>query len=96
MIKTILILTLLGGVMSSAMVFPASAQRLVPPAQIPTSNEPSIVLSVQADDSYRVIQLEETVRKLNGKVEELNFLLLQLQEKFRKIEEDNEGPFSRT
>ena len=68
------------------MVFPASAQPLipsglVPPAQIPTMNEPGIVIPVQADDSYRVIQLEETVRKLNGKVEELNFLLLQLQEK---------------
>ncbi len=89
MIKRILFLTLLG----SAVVLPAGAQRLIPPAQIPNSSGPEIIVPVQSNDSYRVIQLEETVRQLNGKVEELNFLLLQLQEKFRKMEEDNEGRF---
>ena len=38
----------------------------------------------------RVTQLEEQVRQLNGRVEELNFQLLQMQEALRKAQEDNE------
>lgn len=71
-----------------ALAMPVQAQRLVPPADIPV-----VAQQVQATESYRVIELEETVRRLNGKVEELNFLLLQLQEKLRKMEEDNESRF---
>ena len=52
----------------------ANAQRLVPP-----SNVPSMVQLAQSEESFRVNQLEEQVRQLNGQVEELNFLLLQLQ-----------------
>ena len=52
-----------------------------------------LIQLAQTDSSYQVQQLEEEVRRLNGKVEELNFLLLQLQEKLRKMEEDNEGRF---
>ncbi|MGI9357403.1 MAG: tetratricopeptide repeat protein [Rhizobiaceae bacterium] len=66
----------------------ATAQPRVSPA-IGTS----LVQLAQADSSFQVQQLEEEVRRLNGKVEELNFLLLQLQEKLRKMEEDNEGRF---
>ena len=43
----------------------------------------------QASDP-RLIQLEEQVRALNGKIEELNFQILQMQEQMRKIQEDNE------
>ena len=43
----------------------------------------------QASDP-RLIQLEEQVRSLNGKLEELNFQILQMQEQMRKIQEDNE------
>lgn len=37
--------------------------------------------------------LEEQVRDLNGKVEELSYQLLQLEEKIRKMQEDNEFRF---
>lgn len=43
----------------------------------------------QAGDP-RIPALEEQVRDLNGKVEELNFLLLQMQDQIRKMQEDNE------
>lgn len=66
---------------------PAFAQRALPPVDVPTMQ------LVQSESSFRVNQLEEEVRRLNGKVEELNFLLLQLQEKLRKMEEDNEIRF---
>ncbi|MEE9315174.1 MAG: tol-pal system protein YbgF [Rhizobiaceae bacterium] len=86
--KRILFLTLLCATTFTS----AQAQRLVPPAGIPNAPQ-SHAIQVQSNDSYKVNELEETVRKLNGKVEELNFLLLQLQEKFRKMEEDNESRF---
>jgi tol-pal system protein YbgF len=38
-------------------------------------------------------QYEEQIRLLNGKVEEMNFLVLQLQEQMRKMQEDNEFRF---
>ena len=38
----------------------------------------------------RVLQLEEQVRQLTGRVEELNFQLLQMQEQLRRQQEDNE------
>lgn len=46
----------------------------------------------QANDQ-RVIQLQEQVRNLTGKLEELNFQILQMQEQMRKIQEDNEFRF---
>lgn len=41
----------------------------------------------------RVPALEEEVRQLNGRIEELNFLLLQMQEQLRKMQEDNDYRF---
>jgi len=38
----------------------------------------------------RVLQLEEQVRQLTGRLEELNFQLLQMQEQLRRQQEDNE------
>lgn len=46
-----------------------------------------------ADATFRVNQLEEQIRQLNGKVEELTFQLLQLQELVRKMQEDSEFRF---
>jgi len=45
------------------------------------------------DSSYRVNELEQQVRQLNGKVEDLTFQLLQLQDQIRKLQEDNELRF---
>lgn len=41
----------------------------------------------------RVGQLQEEIRQLSGKVEELNFQILQLQDQLRKTQEDNEFRF---
>ncbi|MGV3549670.1 tol-pal system protein YbgF [Rhizobium sp.] len=41
----------------------------------------------------RVQQLEDQLRTLNGKVEEMTFQLLQMQEQLRKAQEDNEFRF---
>jgi len=46
-----------------------------------------------AEVSVRVIEMEERIRALNGKVEELTFQLLQMQEQMRKMQEDNELRF---
>ena len=81
--KSILRMVLVAALTSTATI--ASAQRLVPPGDIP-----SVTQLAQSVDSFRVNELEEQVRQLNGKVEELNFLLLQMQEKLRQMEEETE------
>jgi tol-pal system protein YbgF len=45
------------------------------------------------DTELRVQQLEEQLRQLNGKVEEMSFQMLQMQEQLRKAQEDNEFRF---
>lgn len=61
----------------------------VPQADVP-SGQP--VQLAQAD-GQRVLALEETIRQMNGKVEELTFQILQMQEQMRKMQEDNEFRF---
>ncbi|MFD2236116.1 tol-pal system protein YbgF [Aureimonas populi] len=52
------------------------------------------VLMAQASDvSVRISQMEEEMRRLTGKVEEMSFLVLQLQEQLRNTQEDNEMRF---
>lgn len=52
------------------------------------------ILKVQSGDAaYRVSVLEEQVRQLNGRIEELTFQLLELQEKMRRQNEDYEFRF---
>ncbi|WP_099865383.1 tol-pal system protein YbgF [Pararhizobium haloflavum] len=51
------------------------------------------IVPVQAVDPYRVGQLEEQIRNLNGRIEELSFQLLQMQEQMRQMQEDNEFRF---
>lgn len=56
--------------------------------------EPAPVLMAQASDAgQRLMQLEEQNRRLNGKVEELSFQMLQIQEQLRKMQEDNDFRF---
>lgn len=52
----------------------------------------SLVQQVQVSDP-RVLQLEEQVRQLRGRIEELNFIMLELQEQLRRTQEDNEFRF---
>ncbi|MDY8110972.1 tol-pal system protein YbgF [Fulvimarina sp. 2208YS6-2-32] len=52
------------------------------------------VLLAQAGDTLsRIQRLEDEVRRLNGRVEELSFQLLQAQEDMRKAQENNELRF---
>lgn len=44
-------------------------------------------------NDQRVNQLQEQVRDLSGKLEEMNFQILQMQEQMRKIQEDNDFRF---
>lgn len=52
-----------------------------------------IVTAQASDAAFRINQLEEQVRVLNGQIEEMNFQLLQMQEQLRKMQEDNEFRF---
>ena len=61
--------------------------------QQPQSTEAPLVLAQANDASIRVQQLEETIRQLNGRIEEMSFQLLQMQEQMRKTQEDNEFRF---
>lgn len=58
-----------------------------------SDNLPPVVRVQSADQAFRINQLEEQMRALNGKVEEMTFQLLQLQEQIRRMQEDNEFRF---
>src|SRR6218665_338072 len=58
----------------------------------PAVKQPPIV-NVQSNEVGRIGQLEEEVRQLNGRIEEMSFQLLQMQEQIRKFQEDNEFRF---
>ncbi|WP_265517692.1 tol-pal system protein YbgF [Nitratireductor luteus] len=62
----------------------------MPRVPVAASVGEGIVLA-QADP--RINGLEEEVRRLNGRVEELNFLILQMEDKLRRMQEDNEFRF---
>ena len=55
-------------------------------------NEP-VRLAQAGDATYRLGQMEEQIRVLNGRIEELSFQLLEMQESMRKMQEDNEFRF---
>jgi tol-pal system protein YbgF len=54
---------------------------------------PMAASAQSVDTELRVQQLEEQLRQLNGRVEEMSFQLLQMQEQLRKAQEDNEFRF---
>jgi len=54
--------------------------------------KPDQVQMVQSDPTA-VTSLEDQLRQMNGKIEELNFQVLQMQEQMRKQQEDNEFRF---
>ncbi|PDT31847.1 tol-pal system protein YbgF [Rhizobium sp. L9] len=55
--------------------------------------QPPVVKVQSGDAEIRVQQLEEQMRQLNGRIEEMSFQLLQMQETIRKQQEDNEFRF---
>ena len=78
----------LGGRDASAQAAPGNAnQRQAQYGQAP-------VINVQNSDAeMRLQQLEDQMRQLNGRVEEMSYQLLQMQEQIRKAQEDNEFRF---
>jgi tol-pal system protein YbgF len=72
--------------LASSSAFAAGASMRVEPVR------GGLVQLAQAADP-RVSQLQEQVRDLSGKLEELNFQILQMQEQMRKQQEDNEYRF---
>ncbi|MGN6551009.1 MAG: tol-pal system protein YbgF, partial [Pararhizobium sp.] len=70
-----------------------SQQDVVPPAAV-GSGQPTVVLAQAAGDAtVRLQQLEDSVRQLTGRVEDLNYQLLQMQEQMRQMQKDNEFRF---
>lgn len=51
------------------------------------------IILAQSNDAVRNQQLQEEVRQLNGRIEEMSYQLLQMQEQLRKTQEDNEFRF---
>ncbi len=58
-----------------------------------TAQAEPVRLAQAGDATYRIGQLEERLRVLNGRIEELSFQLLEMQEQMRKMQEDNEFRF---
>jgi tol-pal system protein YbgF len=58
-----------------------------------TSPAGHIHLAQVSEAAVRVNQMEEQLRALNGRVEELTFQMLQLQEELRRMQQDNEYRF---
>jgi len=81
----------------AGMAGPISASPLFPlangflPAKSAPAEKGSVVLAQAMDP--RVGQLEEQIRNLNGRIEEMSYQLLQMQEQIRKAQEDNEYRF---
>ena len=61
------------------------------PARSAGAEKGNVVLAQAMDP--RVGQLEEQIRSLNGRIEEMSYQLLQMQEQLRKTQEDNEYRF---
>jgi tol-pal system protein YbgF len=78
--------TLIAACLLSASVSPSLAFK--PQADIPGARP-----VIQVQDAVGNVQVEEQIRLLNGKVEELTFQILQMQEQMRKLQEDNEFRF---
>jgi tol-pal system protein YbgF len=59
----------------------------------PEQPKAEVHMAQATDPTLRVQQLEEELRALNGRIEEMSFQLLQMQETIRKQQEDNEFRF---
>lgn len=70
----------------------AAPRPLMDVPQVGVAQGQNLVQNIQVSDP-RVLQLEEQVRQLTGRIEELNFIMLELQEQLRRTQEDNEFRF---
>ncbi len=79
------------GQMATAMPLSALLNRVIHGESQSPQKTP--LLKVQSSEVGRIGQLEEQIRQLNGRIEEMSFQLLQMQEQIRKFQEDNEFRF---
>ncbi|EAU40867.1 hypothetical protein FP2506_18304 [Fulvimarina pelagi HTCC2506] len=61
--------------------------------ELTRAGEAPVVLAQTSDVLSRIQRLEDEVRRLNGRVEELSFQLLQAQEDMRRAQENNDFRF---
>ncbi|MBL0372454.1 tol-pal system protein YbgF [Rhizobium sp. KVB221] len=89
-------------VMAGMLALAATALWVSPPSAMPLGtmkgkvdarSDAPVILAQAGNAEMRVQQLEEQLRQLNGRVEEMSFQLLQMQETIRKAQEDNEFRF---
>lgn len=98
--KRLVMAALLGAATVAGLHGNASSMQILAPrpapeartAQTATERAP-VILAQSADPSIRILQLEEEIRNLNGRIEEMSFQILQMQEQMRKTQEDNEFRF---
>ncbi len=87
--------TVVGGVLALPFLMAGSAFAFGPatmPEMGSAERNSGHVILAQAGDP-RVGALEEQLRQLNGRVEELNFQILQMQDQMRRMQQDNEFRF---
>jgi tol-pal system protein YbgF len=77
---------------AGAFSFPKLFQGEQSVPQQPQAEQRPVILA-QGGDAVRTQQLQEEVRQLNGRIEEMSYQLLQMQEQLRKTQEDNEFRF---
>ena len=98
--KRLVMAALLGAATVAGLPASASSMQLLAPRPAPQAGTPAdngqhapVILAQSADPAIRVQQLEEEIRNLNGRIEEMSFQILQMQEQMRKTQEDNEFRF---
>lgn len=69
----------------------SQAINLIPRATFASEN--FIVPAQIVDPATRIMQLEEQIRQLTGRIEDLGFQMLQMQEQMRQMQQDNEFRF---
>lgn len=62
-------------------------------ANQPASQSAPVVNVQSSGAEVRIQQMEDQMRQLNGRIEEMSFQILQMQEQLRKTQEDNEFRF---
>ncbi|MDE1157836.1 MAG: tol-pal system protein YbgF [Neorhizobium sp.] len=67
---------------------PAQAQAQQAPRQ-----EAPVILAQQSNDLVQMQQLQDQLRQLTGRVEDMSYQILQMQEQMRKTQQDNEFRF---
>ena len=93
--KNIFVAGMLGLMAASGLQATAhSAPLWAQPAPVKAGESRLPVVRVQSGDTLmQVQQLQEEIRSLNGRIEEMSYQLLQMQEQIRKTQEDNEFRF---